>query len=129
MLLICRTTTRLLYCFHNQLLYCFPFLSFCQVSSCEITCRIIELGLEGTLKPTSSQSFVMGRAATHQTRLPSAPSNLALSTSRDGSPTALWAAVPEPHHLCIKDFLLTPNLNLPSFSLKRFPLFYRYIPW
>jgi len=31
---------------------------------------------------------VVGRAATHQIRLPRAPSNLALDTSRDGAPTA-----------------------------------------
>jgi len=30
----------------------------------------------------------MGRAATQQLRLPRAPSNLALSSSRDGAPTA-----------------------------------------
>ena len=33
----------------------------------------------------------MGRAAPHQLRLPRAPSNLALSTSRDGAPQLLWA--------------------------------------
>jgi len=36
----------------------------------------------------------MGMAATHQFRLPRAPSNLSLSTSRDGAPQLLWAAVP-----------------------------------
>ena len=39
----------------------------------------------------------MGRAAPHQLRLPRAPSNLALSASRDGAPQLLWAAVPAPH--------------------------------
>jgi len=38
----------------------------------------------------------MGRAATQQLRLPRAPSNLALSTSRDGAPQLSWAAVPVP---------------------------------
>ena len=33
----------------------------------------------------------------HQLRLPRAPSNLALSASRDGAPQLLWAAVPAPH--------------------------------
>jgi len=43
------------------------------------------LRLEGTLKPTQHQPAAMGRAATHQLRLPRATSNLALSTSRDGA--------------------------------------------
>jgi len=30
----------------------------------------------------------------------------------------LWAAVPGPHHLWVKNFLLTSHLNLLSFSLK-----------
>jgi len=34
----------------------------------------------------------VGRAAPHQLRLPRAPSNLALSASRDGAPQLLWAA-------------------------------------
>jgi len=42
--------------------------------------------------------------ATHQLRLPRAPSNLALSTSRDGASTALWAAVPRPHLSLRKGF-------------------------
>jgi len=40
----------------------------------------------------------VGRAAPHQLRLPRAPSNLALSASRDGAPQLLWAAGPAPHH-------------------------------
>jgi len=48
--------------------------------------------LEGTLKPTQLQPSALGRAAPHQLRLPRAPSNPALSLSRDGAPTALWAA-------------------------------------
>jgi len=39
----------------------------------------------------------MGMAVPHQLRLPRAPSNLALSTSWDGAPQLLWAAVPAPH--------------------------------
>jgi len=55
-------------------------------------------GLGGILKPTQPQPCAMGRAAPHQLGLPRAPSNLALSTSRDGAPQLLWAAVPGPHH-------------------------------
>jgi len=54
-------------------------------------------GLEGTLKPTQRKPLAVGRAATHRIRLPRAASNLALSTSRDGAPQLLWAAVPGPH--------------------------------
>jgi len=46
----------------------------------------------------------MGRAAPHQLRLPRAPSNMALSASRDGAPQLLWAAVPAPHHPLGKEF-------------------------
>jgi len=38
-----------------------------------------------------------GLLATHWLRLPRAPSSLALSTSRDGAPQLLRAAVPGPH--------------------------------
>ena len=44
--------------------------------------------LERTLKLTQSQSPPVDSAATHQFSLPRAPSNLALSTSRDGASTA-----------------------------------------
>jgi len=51
--------------------------------------RITEwLGLEGILTTIQVQTPVVGRAATQQLRLPRAPPNLALSTSRDGVPTA-----------------------------------------
>jgi len=54
--------------------------------------------VEGTLRFTELQPPAVGRAAPHQLRLPRAPSsNLALSTSRDGAPQLLWAAVPAPH--------------------------------
>jgi len=46
----------------------------------------------------------MGRAATHQLRLPRAPSNLALSAFRDGTPQFLWAAVPGLHQHLSKEF-------------------------
>ena len=44
--------------------------------------------------------------------------SMALGTSRDGAPTALWAAVPGPQHLWVKIFVHTSNINLSSFSLK-----------
>ena len=44
--------------------------------------------VEGTLKITQSQLAVMGWLPPHQIRLPKAPSNLALSTSRDAASTA-----------------------------------------
>ena len=49
------------------------------------------------LKAHPAPTPAMGRAASHQLRLPRAPSNLALSASRDGAPQLLWAAVPAPH--------------------------------
>ena len=50
--------------------------------------RVIEwLGLKETLKPTQPQPPAVG-SATQQLRLPRAPSNPALSASRDGAPTA-----------------------------------------
>ena len=48
--------------------------------------------------------------------------SMALDTSRDGAPTALFAG-PGPHHLLGEDFPIVPNPNFPSFSLKPFPLF------
>jgi len=53
--------------------------------------------LEEPSKISSSNLTAMGRAAAQQLRLPRDPSSLALSASRDGAPTALWAAVPGPH--------------------------------
>ena len=44
--------------------------------------------LEGTLKPIQFLPLAVG-SATQQLRLPSAPSNQALSTSRDGALTSL----------------------------------------
>jgi len=40
------------------------------------------------------------------------PSNLALNASRDGAPTALWAAVPAPHCPLSKE--LPPNIQPTS---------------
>lgn len=55
----------------------------------------------------------LSRAAPNQLRLPRAPCTPALSTSRNGAPTALWAAFPAPQHW-VKNFFLTRNLNFPS---------------
>ena len=46
------------------------------------------LGLKGTLKTIQFQHPAVCRAVPHQLRLPRASSNLALSASRDGAPTA-----------------------------------------
>jgi len=62
----------------------------------------------GDLKAHPVPTPCHGLDAHHQTRLLRAPSNLTLSTSRDGAPTALWAAVPVPHHPLSKEFL--PNI-------------------
>jgi len=64
-------------------------------------------GLEGISKPIQPW-------AAH---LPRAPSNLAWSTSRDGAPQLLWAAVPGPHGPLSKEFL--PNVY-PTFLLFQF---------
>lgn len=52
--------------------------------------------------------------APHLVRMPRAPSNLASSSSRDGAPHLLWAAVPVPPVY----FFLTSNLSPLSVSLK-----------
>ena len=71
---------------------------------------------DGTdLKAHAAPTPATGRAAPSQLRLPGAPSNLALSTSRDGAPTASLGS------LCqclttfwVNNFFLTAYLNLPS---------------
>jgi len=58
-----------------------------------------------------------GLGATHQLRLPRAPSNLALRTSRDGAPQAFLDSLCQClTALSVKNFTLASNLNLPSFS-------------
>jgi len=58
--------------------------------------KIIEwLGLEGTSKPPQLQRLLWAGCPPAQAA--QGPSNPALGTSRDGTPTALWAAVPGPH--------------------------------
>ena len=62
------------------------------------------LSLERSLQPTQPQPPAEGRDASQQLRPPRAPSSLALSACRDGAPTALWAAVPGPHHPLSEEF-------------------------
>ena len=59
--------------------------------------------LEGTSKPTHPNPC-RGQGCPPQLRLPRAPSNLALSASRDGAPQLLWADVPAPHCPLGKEF-------------------------
>lgn len=83
--------------------------------------RIIAFStLEGTFKdnlvPTST---AMGKNSSHETILFQVPFKLAVSTSRDRAPTSsLGNPFLYPITLTAKNFLLTSNLNLPSFSLK-----------
>ena len=63
------------------------------------------------LKACPVTTPAMGRAVTHQFRLPGTPSNLVLSASKDRAPQLLYAAVPVRHHPLSKEFLLTPCLN------------------
>jgi len=91
-------------------------------SSISVSRRIIEwFRLEGITKPTQFEPPALGRAATHQIRLPSAPANLDLM----GHPHLLWTACAtcaSASPLWVKNFFLTSNLNFPSISLKPFPL-------
>ena len=65
----------------------------------------------------------MYRVANHQTRLPRATSSLALNASKGwGIPNLLGQLVPMRLHLCVKNFFLISNLNLPCLSLRAFPL-------
>jgi len=59
----------------------------------------------------------------HQLRLPRAPSNLALSTSKHGAPTTLLGNLFQCLiALWVQNFFLTSKLNFLSFSLKQSPL-------
>ena len=58
-----------------------------------------------------------------QPRLPRAPSNLALNTSRDGrGSTASLGSCSSTSPLSVQNFPLTPNLHLPSLDFQPFPL-------
>ena len=88
--------------------------------------RIIEwFGLGGTLKLIWFQPPAMSRDIFHQSMLLRAPSNLAMSTAREGAATASLGNLGQGlTTLTGKDFFLISNLNLPSFNLK--PLFFRF---
>ena len=64
--------------------------------------------VESDFKEHLAPSPAMGRADSHQLRLPRAPSNLALNTPGMGHPQLLWAAVPGPHHPHNEEYL--PNV-------------------
>jgi len=86
--------------------------------------RIMEwFGLEGTLKLLWFQPPAMSRDVSHQPRVLRAPSNLALSTAREGAATASLGSVGQGlTTLRGKNFFLISHLNLPSFHLQLFPL-------
>jgi len=86
------------------------------------------VGLEGAPRITQLQPPTTHRATNlhtqYQPRLPTAPSNLAFNTSTDGQGIhslsgQLFQHLPT---LSVKNFPLTSNLNLPSFSFKPLPL-------
>jgi len=56
------------------------------------------------LKEHPVLSPAVERDTSPQIRLPRAPSNLAFGTSRDGTSTALWAAVSGTHHSLAEKF-------------------------
>lgn len=77
--------------------------------------------LHGPLKIIQLQVPAIRRVATHQLRLPMAPSNLVLNASRDGAPPASLSGSARallPSNLRISSYYL----NLHSFSLKPFLL-------
>ena len=72
-------------------------------------------GLEGTLKIIWFQPPAMGRDTFHQPRLLRAPSNLALSTAREGAATASLGNLGQGlTALTGKNFFPISNLNLAS---------------
>jgi len=76
--------------------------------STEDTMNIIEwLRLEGTFNCIQPQPLPWA-GCPPPAQAAQGPSNLALGTSRDGAPTALWAAVPGPHHPLSEKF--SPNI-------------------
>ena len=81
------------------------------ISSLKFTASQNGLGFKG-LSRSSSSNPCCGRAAPHQLRQPRAPSNLALSASRDGAPQLLWAAVPASHCPLGNEFL--PDIQSKS---------------
>ena len=80
------------------------------------------LGWKGPQWSSSFNPPAMCRVTNHQTRLPRATSSLALNASRDGASTATLGSLFQCiTTLCVKNFLLISNLNLPCLSLKTIP--------
>ena len=79
--------------------------------------------LERELKAHTAPTPAMGRAAPHQLRLPRAPSNLALSASRDWGTTASLGSCASASPHSGERISPTLNLNLSTFSIKPFPLY------
>jgi len=79
--------------------------------------RMAWVGRDVKDHPVSNSCF--GQGCPQKLRLPRAPSNLAFSASRDGAPTTSLGSLCQ----CLitlcekKSFVLTSDLNLPSFSL------------
>ena len=81
-------------------------------------------GLEGTFGGHLAQLPAMSRDVFNWVRLLRAPSNLTLNVLRDGASTTSLGNLCQCFTTCIvKNFFLTPILNLPSFSLETSPLF------
>ena len=82
--------------------------------------------MEGTSRIIKLQKPASCRASklhiSDQTRLPRAPSNLALNSSRDGRGIYSLSGQLFQHltTLSVKNFPLTSNLNLPSINFKPF---------
>jgi len=81
--------------------------------------------MEGTVKVIWVQPPCPGQGhlPPDQARFLRAPSNLALNTVREGEGTASLGNLGQGLTTLIgKNFFLTSNLNVPSFSLEPFPL-------
>ena len=78
--------------------------------------------LEGTNKGHPVQLPALS-TDTHSSVSAQSPPSLTSGACRDGHQCILGQPVPLPHCPYCKKFFLTPNLNLPSFSLKPFPPF------
>ena len=112
-------------CCWNRLSICaFPYKTWEEVATWRESQNGV--GWKGPFRSSSSNSPAMSRVATQQLRLPRAPSNLALSTSSWWSTHNLSG--PE-FSLCqcltslwVKNFLLSSNLDLLSFSSKPSPI-------
>ena len=84
------------------------------------------IGCPGLKRITMIINFkppAMCRVTNHYTRMPRATSSLALNASRNGaSTTSMGNSFQCFTTLCVKNFLLISNLNLPYLNLKSFLL-------